>query len=46
VGSAADLAIWDVTRPSELAYWMGSNPCAAVVQGGRVVHRAAGAPGS
>lgn len=29
-GKAADLAVWDVEHPSELAYWIGGNPCAAV----------------
>jgi imidazolonepropionase len=23
VGKAADLAVWDITRPAELAYWLG-----------------------
>jgi len=23
VGKAADLAVWDVTRPAELSYWLG-----------------------
>lgn len=23
VGKAADLAVWDVTRPAELCYWLG-----------------------
>jgi len=31
----ADLALWRVDHPAELAYWMGANPCAAIVQGGR-----------
>ncbi len=25
-GKAADLAIWNIAAPSELAYWMGANP--------------------
>ena len=23
VGKAADLAVWDITRPAELCYWLG-----------------------
>lgn len=34
VGSRADLAVWSVDRPAELSYWVGSNPCRAVVQDG------------
>ena len=37
-GSRADLAIWDVKRPAELCYWLGSNPCKSVVQEGNVRH--------
>jgi imidazolonepropionase len=45
VGAAADLVVWDVEQPGELAYWMGSNPCVAVVRAGRVVRSGrAGAP--
>lgn len=33
-GKQADLVIWDVDRPSELAYQIGLNPCAAVMQAG------------
>ncbi len=36
-GRRADLVLWDVARPAELAYWLGRNPCAAVVQGGVLV---------
>lgn len=43
VGAAADLAVWDVESPAELAYWMGLNPCRAVVKGGSVVRSAGGA---
>jgi imidazolonepropionase len=25
-GSRADLAVWDIDHPSELAYWLGLNP--------------------
>ncbi|MBK3773050.1 imidazolonepropionase [Azospirillum sp. YIM DDC1] len=37
-GKAADLAVWDVGDPAELCYWLGANPCAAVVRGGRLVN--------
>ncbi len=36
VGKRADLALWDIAHPAELAYWIGHNPCDAVVQGGVV----------
>ena len=39
VGGRADLAVWDVTRPGELAYRIGDNRCRVVVRGGDVVHR-------
>ncbi len=40
VGKVADLALWDIARPADLVYAMGSNPCRAVVNGGvvRVAH--------
>ncbi len=34
VGSRADLSCWDVESPGELSYWIGGNPCRAVVAGG------------
>ena len=34
-GKRADLAIWAIDEPAELAYWMGANPCVDVVHGGR-----------
>ena len=34
VGSRADIAVWSVDRPADLSYWVGSNPCSAVVQNG------------
>jgi len=34
-GKAADLVIWDVARPAELAYWIGGNPSVGVMQAGR-----------
>src|SRR5216683_2688855 len=33
-GKRADLALWDIEEPAELAYWIGRNPCRTVVQGG------------
>jgi len=33
-GKRADLALWDIDEPAELAYWIGRNPCRAVIQGG------------
>jgi len=33
-GMRADLALWDVSRPAELAYAFGSNPCVGRVAGG------------
>jgi imidazolonepropionase len=35
VGRRADFAVWDVTHPSELAYWFGRNPCVRVIAGGK-----------
>ena len=34
VGKRADLALWDIARPADLAYAMGFNPCQAVVNDG------------
>ena len=39
VGKAADLVLWDIEHPAELAYHLGANPCAAVVKQGRVVRQ-------
>ncbi|MBL8893905.1 MAG: imidazolonepropionase, partial [Rhizobiales bacterium] len=36
-GLRADLALWDVERPGDLAYPLGVNPCACVVRDGEVV---------
>ncbi len=33
-GMRADLALWDVGHPRELAYWIGTNPCRSVIKGG------------
>ncbi|MGQ0677267.1 MAG: imidazolonepropionase [Rhodospirillales bacterium] len=36
-GKRADLALWDIERPAELAYWIGANPAAAVLRAGEIV---------
>ncbi len=36
VGKAADLAVWNIDRPAELAYRIGFNPLAYAVKGGEV----------
>src|SRR5450830_1534998 len=33
-GKRADLALWDIARPADLAYAMGANPCVGVFNGG------------
>jgi imidazolonepropionase len=33
-GLRADFAVWDLEHPTELAYWLGGNPCLRVVCGG------------
>jgi imidazolonepropionase len=33
----ADLALWDIAEPAELAYRIGANPCAGIVRGGVVI---------
>jgi imidazolonepropionase len=39
VGKLADLAVWRVDRPAELAYCMGPSPLELLVQAGRVTAR-------
>jgi len=39
-GKRADLALWDIAHPAELAYWIGGNPCAVVVRDGKPRHPA------
>ena len=34
VGKRADVAIWNVNHPRDLAYWMGTNPLNALLVGG------------
>jgi imidazolonepropionase len=36
-GLRADLVLWDVARPGDLAYPLGVNPCACVVRDGEIV---------
>ncbi len=33
-GQQADMVVWDVDHPRELAYWFGRNPCRRVIQAG------------
>lgn len=35
VGKRADIAVWDITDPRELSYWMGSNPLSQLLVSGR-----------
>ena len=37
-GKQADLVIWDVDSPAELAYGIGHNPCRTVIRNGQVIH--------
>jgi imidazolonepropionase len=36
VGKQADLAVWDIQTPAELAYRLGGNPCRMVVKAGQI----------
>ena len=36
-GAAADLVLWSVDHPAELAYWMGGSPAWRVVRAGSVI---------
>jgi imidazolonepropionase len=38
VGKVADLAVWDVTEPSELVYYLGGSPLNQLIKGGRIIH--------
>lgn len=33
-GKVADLCVWQIEQPAELAYWIGGNPCRAVMKNG------------
>ena len=37
VGQRADIALWDIDEPAELAYRIGGEACAGVIREGRVV---------
>ena len=37
VGKQADLAIWDINSPAELAFAIGHNPCVEVYKAGKFV---------
>lgn len=37
LGQRADLALWDIAMPAELAYRIGGNPCAGIVRAGAIV---------
>lgn len=41
-GRRADLALWSVDHPAELAYWLGASPCWRVARGGKVTEGAGG----
>ena len=34
VGKRADIAVWDITHPAELSYWLGFNPLAELYLAG------------
>lgn len=36
IGQRADIALWDIDTPAELAYRVGGNACAGVVRGGAI----------
>jgi len=36
IGQRADIALWDIDSPAELAYRVGGNSCAAVIRLGAV----------
>ncbi len=38
VGQRADIALWEVEVPAELAYRIGGNACTGVIRAGRVTH--------
>ncbi|HVN34016.1 MAG TPA: imidazolonepropionase [Casimicrobiaceae bacterium] len=41
-GRRADVALWDITAPAELAYRVGGNPCIGIVRAGNIIERASG----
>lgn len=36
-GKKADFALWDITHPAELSYWLGGNACVGTVKDGELV---------
>ena len=42
-GLRADLALWDIEQPAELAYWFGHNPCLGSARAGQYRARCDGA---
>ena len=38
VGKRADIAIWDISHPRELAYWSGTPQLAELITGGHSTH--------
>ncbi|WP_163324386.1 amidohydrolase family protein, partial [Enterobacter hormaechei] len=34
-GLRADMAVWDLNHPRELAYWFGHQPCQGLIVGGK-----------
>ena len=43
-GARCDLALWDISAPAELCYWLGASPCAGVVVAGVPLDGCAGVP--
>jgi imidazolonepropionase len=37
VGKSADMAVWEVSHPSLLAYYMGNNPLRQLIKNGKIV---------
>ena len=35
VGQRADMALWQITEPAELTYWLGHNPLRQVIKNGK-----------
>jgi len=38
-GKQADIVLWNIEKPVELAYYLGFNPCSAIIRHGRVIRR-------
>lgn len=37
VGMRADMAVWDLNHPREMAYWFGNNPCRQLIVAGQAL---------